>query len=124
MKQRLIKEFEIKELVRLKYFLGIEVAYSRQGIFISQHMYVSDLLKEIGKSGCKAVSTPIDLNHKLGEAKETPIVEKRMYERLFGKLIYLSHTRRGIAYSVSVISLFMHDLENLIWKPLTVCCIT
>ena len=34
--QRLVKEFEIKALGRLKYFLGIEVAHSRQGIFISQ----------------------------------------------------------------------------------------
>ena len=36
LEQCLIREFEIKELGRLKYFLGIEVAYSRQGIFISQ----------------------------------------------------------------------------------------
>ena len=35
-KQGLAKEFEIKELGKLKYFLGIEVAYSTQGIFISQ----------------------------------------------------------------------------------------
>ena len=34
-KQRLEKEFEIKELGKLKYFLNIEVAYSTQGIFIS-----------------------------------------------------------------------------------------
>ena len=31
----LIKDFEIKELGRLKYFFGIEVAYSKEGIFIS-----------------------------------------------------------------------------------------
>ena len=42
-KQRLAKEFEIKELGKLKYFLGIEVAYSTQGIFISQKKYVTDL---------------------------------------------------------------------------------
>ena len=35
-KECLNREFEIKELGRLKYFLGIEVAYSRQGIFFSQ----------------------------------------------------------------------------------------
>ena len=43
-KQRLSKEFEIKELGKLKYFLGIEVAYSTQGVFISQQKYVIDLL--------------------------------------------------------------------------------
>ena len=46
LKQCLIKEFEIKDLGILKYFLGIEVAQSRQGIFISQQKYVTDLFKE------------------------------------------------------------------------------
>ena len=108
-KQRLAKEFEIKELGKLKYFLGIEVAYSTQGIFISQQKYVTDLLAEIGKIRCKPVSTPIDPNHKLGEAKEEPMVDKIMYHRLVGRLIYLAHTRPYIAYSMSVIIKFMHD---------------
>ncbi|RVW53975.1 Retrovirus-related Pol polyprotein from transposon RE1 [Vitis vinifera] len=108
-KQRLATEFEIKELGKLKYFLGIEVTYSTQGIFISQQKYVSDLLTETGKIGCKPVSTPMDPNHKLGEAKEEPLVDKRMYQRLVGRLIYLAHTRPDITYSVSVISQFMHD---------------
>ena len=109
LKQKLVKEFEIKELGKLKYFLGIEVAYSTQEIFISQQKYVTDLLRETGKIGCKPVSTPIDPNHKLGEAKEEPVVDKRMYQRLVGRLIYLAHSRPDIAYSVSVISQFMHD---------------
>ena len=35
LKQCLTKEFEIKKLRRLKYFLGIEVSHFKQGIFIS-----------------------------------------------------------------------------------------
>ena len=42
-KKILAKEFELKELGKLKYFLGIEVTYSTQGIFISQQKYVTDL---------------------------------------------------------------------------------
>ena len=68
-----------------------------------------DLLAEIGKIGCKLVSTLMDPNHKLGEAKQEPMVDKRMYQRLVGRLMYLAHTRPDIAYSVSVISQFMHD---------------
>ena len=64
-KQRLAKEFEIKELGKLKYFLSIEVAYSIQGIFISQQKYVTDLLEKTGKIGCKPICTLMDPNHKL-----------------------------------------------------------
>ena len=42
----LAEEFEIKELGNLKYFLDIEVARSRHRIFISQHKYVLDLLRD------------------------------------------------------------------------------
>ena len=103
MKQRLEKEFEIKELGKLKYFLGIEVAYSTQGIFTSQQKYVTDILAKTWKIRCKPVSTPMDPNHKLGEAKEKPMVDKRMYQRLVVRLIYLAHTRPDIAYSVSLL---------------------
>nr|CAN71693.1 hypothetical protein VITISV_012128 [Vitis vinifera] len=54
-KQRLATKFEIKELGKLKYFLSIEMAYSTQGIFISQQKYVTDLLAETGKIGCSLV---------------------------------------------------------------------
>ncbi|RVW83701.1 hypothetical protein CK203_046011 [Vitis vinifera] len=46
------------------------MAYSTQGIFISQQKYVTDLLAETGKIGCKPVSTPMDPNHKLGKLKK------------------------------------------------------
>ena len=109
LKQILVIESEIKELGKLKYFLGIEVVYSTQGIFISQQKYVTDLLVETGNIECKPVFTPMDPNHKLEEAKEEPVVDKRMYQRLVGRLIYFAHTRPNITYSVSVINQFMYD---------------
>ena len=51
----------------------------------------------------------MDPNHKLGEAKEEPVVDKRIYQRLVGRLIYLAHTLSDIAYSVSLINQLMHD---------------
>lgn len=44
-RKELAAQFEMKNLGKLKYFLGVEVAYSKQGIFISQRKYVLDLLK-------------------------------------------------------------------------------
>ena len=48
----LSSEFDMKDLGRLKYFLGIEVNRSKQGIFVSQRKYVLDLLGETGMLGC------------------------------------------------------------------------
>lgn len=109
LRQCLAKEFEIKELGRPKYFLGIEVAYSKQGIFISQQKYITDLLKETGMTACKPATILIDPNTKLSKAEEDIEVDNERYQRLIGRLIYLSHTWPDIAYAVSVISQFMRS---------------
>ena len=67
----LAQEFEIKDLGQLKYFIGMEVARSHKGIFVSWRKYTLDLLKETGMLGCKPADTP-------------------------SKLIYLAHTRPDI----------------------------
>ena len=109
LKECLIRDFEIKELGRLKYFLGLEVAYSRHGIFISQPKYVLNLLSESGKLGCKPVETPIEQNHKPSEYVEDATEDRESYQKLVGKLIYLSHTRPDIAYAMGVLNQFMHN---------------
>ena len=113
MKQCLTKGFEIKDLGKLKYFLGIEMARSKQGIFISQQKYVIDFLRETGMIASKPVATPIEQNHKLSKALREKKVNRKMYQWLVGRLIYLAHTRLDIAYSVSVISQFMHDPREI-----------
>ena len=66
LREHLAQEFEIKDLGKLRYFLGIEVTYSKNSIFLSQMKYILDLLKETWKLNSKAASSPIDLNHKIG----------------------------------------------------------
>ncbi|GJV39090.1 putative RNA-directed DNA polymerase [Tanacetum coccineum] len=61
----LAKEFELKDLGNLKYFLGIEVARSKQGISMCQRKYVLDLLTETSMLNCRPVDTPIEMNHGL-----------------------------------------------------------
>ncbi|XP_062099709.1 uncharacterized mitochondrial protein AtMg00810-like [Humulus lupulus] len=108
MKNKLSKAFEIKDLGEMKYFLAMEVARSKQGIVISQRKYVLDLLKDSGMSECCPIDTPIDLNKKLGAIHQGRLVDVEHYQRLVGRLIYLSHTRPDIAFGVSMVSQFMH----------------
>ena len=43
LKERLVDEFEIKDLGELKYFLIMEFSRSKEGIFVNQRKYVLDL---------------------------------------------------------------------------------
>ncbi|RVW83276.1 Retrovirus-related Pol polyprotein from transposon TNT 1-94 [Vitis vinifera] len=109
LKKYLSEEFEVKDLGNLKYFLGMEVARSRKGIVVSQRKYILDLLKETGMLGCKPIDTPMDSQKKLGIEKESTPVDRGRYQRLVGRLIYLSHTQPDIGFAVSAVSQFMHS---------------
>lgn len=102
------KEFEIKDLGSLCYFLSIEVSRFKKGIFLSQRKYVLDLLQETGLLGCRPCETPIEPNHHLHEDAGERLIDVGHYQRLVDHLIYLPLTRLDISYAVGVVSQFMH----------------
>lgn len=112
LEKHLAQEFEIKDLGKLQYFLGIKVARSDKEILICQGKYILNLLQEIGMLGCKPVGTFIKVNHKLQGGVSKPI-DICQYQRLVGRLIYLSHTKPNIAYVISLVSQYMHDPQDL-----------
>ncbi|XP_068329644.1 uncharacterized mitochondrial protein AtMg00810-like [Pyrus communis] len=75
----LSSEFEMKDLGGLKYFLGIEVACSRDGIYLSQQKYVLDLLSEIEILACKPIKTSIVQNHHLAIYQDQVPTNKERY---------------------------------------------
>jgi len=116
LKKLLTKEFEVKDLGKLKYFLGMEVARSKNGISMSQRKYTMDLLKESGMLGCKSADTPMDPTKKGGMEEESSPTNKKRYQRLVGKLIYLTHTRPDIGFAVSMASRYMNNPNELHMK--------
>ena len=107
LKKSLNHTFAIKDLGRLKYFLGIEMATSQKGLFLNQCKYVVDLLTKAELLDCKPAITPLDSKLKL-EMDGEPFTDVSHYQRLVGKLIYLTITRPDITYVVSLVSQFMH----------------
>ena len=65
LKQHLFTHFQTKDLGKLKYFLGIEIAQSNSSVVLSQRKYAFDILEEISMLDCKPVDTPMDPNVKL-----------------------------------------------------------
>ncbi|CAN1305751.1 Copia protein [Linum perenne] len=109
LKKKLAAEFEIKDLGHLKYFLGMEIARSKDCLIVSQRKYVLDLLNETGMLGCKPIDTPMEQNKRWTREAEPTLVERGRYQRLVGKLIYLSHTRPDITFAVGIVSQHMQS---------------
>ncbi|KAK3043854.1 hypothetical protein RJ639_000553 [Escallonia herrerae] len=109
LKNYLDTKFHIKNLGKLKYFLGIEVARSPAGIFLSQRKYVLDILAECGLTGCKSASFLMEQQHKLSNESGEICKNPEEYRRLVGRLLYLNITRPDISYAVHILSQFMHD---------------
>ncbi|KAJ0898957.1 putative RNA-directed DNA polymerase [Helianthus annuus] len=111
-KHVLNETFKIKDLGVLKYFLGIEVLYDNNSVYLSQRKYCLELLNEFGYLGCKPVNTPIEqsylVNSKLDKDQKL-LKNITGFQKLIGKLKYLSLTRPDISYTVQFLSQFMHS---------------
>ncbi|CAM8915020.1 unnamed protein product [Rhodiola kirilowii] len=102
-------KFQIKDLGHLKYFLGLEVARSTNGIFLNQRKYALELLEEHNLIDSKPAKTPLELKHKLSLSVEPLLSDPLHYRRLVGKLIYMTITRSDVSYPVHILSQFMQQ---------------
>ena len=115
LKQHLFSYFQTKDLGKLKYFLGIEVAQSNSGVVISQRKYTLDILTDTGMLDCKSVDTPMAPNVKLVPSQRELLRDPGRYRRLVGKLNYLTITRLDISFLVSVVSQFLQSPCDSHW---------
>jgi len=105
------KHFQTKDLGSLKY-LGIEVATSTNGIFLSQRKYTLDLLSEAGMLGCMSIDSLMDMNMKLLRGQGELLKDVRRYMRLAGKLNYLMMIKLDITFTHNIVSQFLSALKN------------
>ncbi|GJU57624.1 ribonuclease H-like domain-containing protein [Tanacetum coccineum] len=105
-------KFKIKDLGHFKYFLGIDVIKTGKDLCLSQRKYCLELLKDYGLLGCKPVSTRMEPNSVLPyvPTKDDPLLDNIIgYQKLLGKLIYLTHTRSDITYYVHCLAQFINS---------------
>jgi hypothetical protein len=107
LKKLLKQKFEMKDLGKLCYFLGIEVIQSPKGIWLLQRQYALNKLFEYGMTGCKPISIPLEQNVKLSVDEGDLVEDTTMYRRIVGNLIYMTITRPDLSYAVGVVSQFM-----------------
>ena len=61
------RQFEMSDLGRLMYYLGIEVKQSSKGIEIKQEAYAQRILVEAGMDTCNPTHIPMEFGLKLSK---------------------------------------------------------
>ena len=105
-KSALAERFDIKDLGKLSYFLGVKVVQnSCDGtIWIGQPAYAETILKKFNMESCKSIATPVDVSTKLTKGTEdSEYIDDTYYQSAIGSLLYLSmKTRPDITFAVSL----------------------
>ena len=107
LKHFLGRQFEMKGLGPLNYFLGLEVSSSTDGYYLTQAKYTFDLISRASITNSKIVNTPIEYNCRLNSHDGESLSDATIYRQLVRSLIYLTVTRPDISYVIHVVSQFM-----------------
>lgn len=106
-KSSMQEEFDMTDLGKMRYFLGIEVMQTSEGIHISQHKYAVELLRRFGMEECNAVSNPIVPGGKIDMDENGEKGDETLYKQIIGSLTYLTNTRPDLKFVVSLLSRYM-----------------
>ncbi|XP_068304241.1 uncharacterized protein [Pyrus communis] len=106
--------FDLKDMGRLTYFLGLHIQYGDYGsLFISQAKYAKDVLQKAGMDTCKSTSTPSKPHTQIIIGEGTLLSDPSHYRSIVGALQYLTFARPDIAYSVNMVCQFMAQPTDL-----------
>jgi hypothetical protein len=105
---QLAATFELKDLGPLRYFLGLQIDYGLDCLFVHQQKYITDLLSKFNMHTCKATSTPFSISHKLQPLSEAILFDPTQYRSLVGALQYATFTRPDITFAVNQVCRYMH----------------
>ena len=108
-KEGMSKNFEMSDLGRLTYYLGIEVVQHTDGITLCQEGYAKKVLEKSRMSDCNAVQSPMEPGLSISKCEEEPSIDEKEYRRNIGCLRYLLHTRPDLSFCVGVLSRYMQS---------------
>jgi transposase InsO family protein len=123
-KRDIAKKFQIKDLGRARFILGIEIDYdeSKQHLSIVQQAYTETVIARFGQANAKPSLTPIDTSLHLTKAdgatadEDKKAMKNKPYRSLVGSLMYLAiGTRPDIAVAVAKLSRFLENPGPLHW---------
>ena len=115
-KRSMMREFDMSDLGRMRFFLGIEVLQNSDGIYICQRKYALEVLGRFGMEESKAVRSPIVPGCKMYRDEDGDRIDETLYKQIVGSFMYLTATRPDMMFVVSLISRYMSRPTELHMK--------
>lgn len=112
-KRQMNEKFEMTDLGKLSYYLGIEVEQRTCSIELKQTSYAKKIIEKAGMKDCNSTKYPMDPKEQIGKDETDKMVDTTMYKSLVGSLGYLVNTRPDIAYAVGIVSRYMERPTTL-----------
>nr|GEY86859.1 hypothetical protein [Tanacetum cinerariifolium] len=105
--EKLMKDkFQMSSMGELTFFLGLQVKYKQDGIFIGQDKYVAKILRKFGLTDGKSASTHIDTEKPLLKGPNGENMDVHTYRLMIGSLMYLTSSRPDIMFVVCACARF------------------
>lgn len=116
-KNGLSSHFEIKDLGKANYCLGLEIVQNNDHIVLKQSGYILGLLKQYGMHECNSAITPSEISGRLNDlCVYDALGSEYPYRELIGALMYLSvATRLDIANTLSRLAQHVNKPQKCHW---------
>jgi hypothetical protein len=112
-KNKIVAEFEMKDLGQIHYFLGLEVWQIPEKIFLNQGKYAVEILKRFDMLEFKFINTPKETKLKLMVDTSSKLVDVTLYRQFIRSLIYLTNTKLDIGFVVNTLSQFLVEPRHV-----------
>lgn len=106
-KASMTREFDMTDLGKLSYFLGVEITQSDAGILMCQSKYAKEILERFDMMNSNPVKSPIVPGCRLSNEGDGVEVDSTTYKQMVGSLMYLTATRPDIMFAVSLVGRYM-----------------
>lgn len=118
LKLSLSKQFSMKDLEEIKYFLGIRVIRDYNTIKLDQTSYINEVLRKFNMYNCNTVKTP--LPEKLDfVGLNADEIYNAPSQNLLGCLMYIMIcTRPDLSFTVNILSRYSNKKNQTVWKYL------
>lgn len=108
-KESMKRKFDMTDLGKMRFFLGVEILQKEDGIYMCQRKFAREVLERFEMNSSNGVSSPVVPGTKVSKKGGGAVLDVTLYKQMIGSLMYLTVTRPDLTFAVGMASHFMEN---------------